>query len=186
VEDILTSISTYGYIILFVYSLGGGMVALIAAGILSYKGVLSLEASIAVAALANFIGDAALVYLARFNKNEIMPYIKKHRRKLALAHLLMKRHGDKIIFIKKFIYGVRTIVPFAIGFTRYSMLKFNTISLFAAIIWAVVIGGLSYFAGSSMERAVIYAKDHPYLVPIVLLALVAIVWFYFSKATKKR
>ena len=32
-QDIINSISTYGYIVLFFSSLGGGMVALIAAGI---------------------------------------------------------------------------------------------------------------------------------------------------------
>ena len=56
-QDIINSVSTYGYIVLFLYSLGGGMVALIAAGILSFAGKMDITLSIIVAAVANTIGD---------------------------------------------------------------------------------------------------------------------------------
>ena len=48
-QDIINSISTYGYVVLFFYSLGGGMVALIAAGILSFAGKMDITLSIIVA-----------------------------------------------------------------------------------------------------------------------------------------
>ena len=91
------------------------MVALIAAGVLSYSGQMDLSFSIAVAFTANAIGDTALFYLSRYNKAQMMPYLKKHRRKLALSHLLMKKYGDKIIFFQKFVYGIKTLIPIAIG-----------------------------------------------------------------------
>ena len=75
-QDIINSVSTYGYIVLFFYSLGGGMVALIAAGILSFAGKMDITLSIIVAAVANTIGDTLIFYVARFNKNSLMPYIK--------------------------------------------------------------------------------------------------------------
>jgi len=84
-NDIFTSLSTYGYIILFLYSFGGGFFALVAAGILSYAGKMDITISIIVAFTANFIGDLTLFYIARYNKSIVMPYIKKHRRKLALS-----------------------------------------------------------------------------------------------------
>ena len=118
-EDILSSLSTYGYIILFLYSFGGGMVAIIAAGVLSYAGKMDLSASIAVAACANIIGSSFLFYMGRYNKKALMPYIRDHRRKLALSHILMKKYGDKIIFIQKFIYGLKTLVPMTIGLTKF-------------------------------------------------------------------
>lgn len=49
--------------------------------------------------------------MGRYNKNALMPYIKAHRRKLVLSHILMKKYGDKIIFIQKFVYGLKTLVP---------------------------------------------------------------------------
>ncbi|MGZ8546666.1 MAG: DedA family protein, partial [Sulfuricurvum sp.] len=41
-DDMLNNLSTYGYAILFLYSLGGGMVALIGAGVLSFMGKMDL------------------------------------------------------------------------------------------------------------------------------------------------
>jgi len=75
-QDIINSLSTYGYIILFLYTLGGGMVAIIAAGVLSYAGKMDLSISITVAAVSNAIGDTLLFYLSRYNKGAIMPYLK--------------------------------------------------------------------------------------------------------------
>ena len=79
-QDILTNLSTYGYIILFLYSLGGGMVAIIGAGLLSFEGNMNLTLSVIIAAIANFIGDMILVYMGRYNKSSVMPYFKSHKR----------------------------------------------------------------------------------------------------------
>ncbi|OQX73823.1 MAG: hypothetical protein B6D59_04390, partial [Campylobacteraceae bacterium 4484_4] len=87
-EDLLGSLSTYGYIALFLYSLGGGFFGLIAAGALSYLGKMDISISIGVAAAANYLGDMLLFYMARYNRQMIMPYMRNHRRKLALSHLL--------------------------------------------------------------------------------------------------
>ena len=67
---------------------------------LSYAGKMDLTTSILVAGFANVLGSSFLFYMGRYNKNALMPYIKAHRRKLALSHILMKKYGDKIIFIQ--------------------------------------------------------------------------------------
>jgi len=185
-EDIINSLSTYGYIILFLYSLGGGMVALIAAGILSYAGKMDLATSIAVAFVANAVGDSLLFYMSRYNKTQVMPYLKKHKRKLALSHILMKRHGDKIIFFQKFVYGIKTLIPMGIGMTKYSAMKFNILNVISALIWALLIGYGSYKAGDSLIKASAYFGIHPWLAPLIVFSLLAGVWYYFKIATQKK
>ncbi|MDR2081126.1 MAG: DedA family protein [Campylobacteraceae bacterium] len=182
-EDIIKDLSVYGYLILFFYSLGGGMVALIAAGILSSQGGMDIRICIVTAGAANIIGDAALVWLSRYNKSIVMPYIKKHRRKLALSHLLIKKHGAKIIIFQKYIYGLKTLVPLAIGFTKYSMIKFNIISSFGACLWALSIGFGSYYASGYFTNLTIFDS---YIAPLIFLALLGIIWAYFTFATRKK
>jgi len=186
VEDILNSLSTYGYIVLFLYSLGGGMVALIAAGVLSYSGNMDITLSIGVAFVANAIGDSLLFYMARYNKSQMMPYIKKHRRKLALSHILMKKYGDKIIFFQKFIYGIKTLIPIAIGFTKYPAVKFNILNVISAFIWSLIVGIASYKAGETLVNMSKYISTNPWMAPLILFALLGILWLYFQIATKKR
>ena len=184
-QDIINSISTYGYIVLFFYSLGGGMVALIAAGILSFAGKMDLTFSIAVAAAANTIGDTLLFYVARFNKSSLMPYIKNHTRKLAYAGILAKKHGDKIIFIKKFIYGVKTLVPVALGLTKYSFYKFSIINLISSILWAVIVGFASFKAGDYFMSANDYLGEHGYIMPLVMFSLLFGIWYFLQHMIRK-
>ena len=185
-EDIINSLSTYGYIILFGYSFGGGMVALIAAGVLSYAGKMDLTISIAVAFSANVIGSAFLFYMGRYNKQVLMPYIKAHRRKLALSHILMKKYGDKIIFFQKFIYGLKTLVPLTIGLTKYPVVKFHILNTISAALWALLLGIGSYMAGDLLTRVAAYFSEHPYYTPLILFSILALIWTYLQKATKKR
>ncbi len=184
-QELLTSISTYGYIFLFLYSIGGGFFAIVAAGALSYAGKMDITTSIIVAAIANYIGDMLLFYLARYNKKPLLPYMRKHRRKFALSHILIKKYGSFIIFIQKFIYGVKTLVPIAIGLTKYSFFKFGVLNVFASIIWALFFGILSYKGGEYIINFFSKLKDNPWIAPLILLSVLTIAWIYFNKVTKK-
>lgn len=185
-NEMLTSLSTYGYIILFLYTLGGGMVAIITAGVLSYTGNMNLTFVIIIATISNALGDTLLFYLSRYNKKEIMPYFKKQKRNLALAQILFKKHGGKIILFKKYIYGLKTLVPLAIGLTKYSFYKFSVINLISAFIWALSLGLLSYFAGDMLINLFTLIKQKPWIMPLILLFIASLIVIYFKKATKRK
>jgi membrane protein DedA with SNARE-associated domain len=75
-------IREWGYVVLFLYSFGGGFLALAVAGVLSYAGDLNIVISILVAGSANFIGDQFLFLLARNNKQYAKSMMKKYGRKV--------------------------------------------------------------------------------------------------------
>ena len=174
-----------GYFLLFVYSFGGGFIGLATAAVLSSLGKLSLTVSILLAGGANFLGSTLLFYFARTQKSETAVYLKRHRRKLALAHLLMKKWGSPVIFIQKFIYGVKTIVPLAAGMTKYEALKFITLNFMASFIWAISIGFAAYLAGDVIMNAIGIFEKYPFIAPIVLVSIVGAIYYYMVKTTKK-
>jgi len=185
-EDISSNLATYGYIALFIYSLGGGYVGIIAAGIMSHLGDMNIIISIIVATFANFLGDGLLFYMGRFNKKDMHGYLQKHRRKLALAHVLLKKYGDKIIFIQKYVYGIKTLIPIVVGLTRYDMKRFILLNAIAAIVWGISIGLASFYAGSVLVPIVDYLGDHFYLILLFLAFIVLATWVYMHKATQKK
>lgn len=185
-QEMLTSLSTWGYLILFFYTLGGGFVALVAAGVLSYAGQMNLAIVIVVAAISNFLGDTLLFYLTRYSKTEIMPYLKKQKRSLALAQILFKKHGGKIIFFKKYIYGIKTLVPLAIGLTKYSFTKFSMINAISAAVWAISLGLLSYYLGEPLMELFDYIKSNPWIMPIIMALIFGLIILYFKRATRKK
>lgn len=185
-EDIFLRLETYGYIAIFLYSLGGGFVALMAAGVLAYAGKIDLATAMSVAFIANFLGDVMLFYMSRYHKGEMMQYMKKHRRKLALSHILMKKHGDWVIFLQKYVYGVKTLIPLAIGLTKYDFKRFSILNLFASLLWTLVVGLASYYSGAVLMNAYEVVAEKPYIAPIILFSVAGIIWIYLSSASKKK
>ncbi len=184
-DDLLNNLLTYGYIILFVYSLGGGFFALATAGVLASMGKMDIGVSIAVAFVANFLGDEALLLFTRVNKTQMMAYLKSHRRKLAYSHLLMKKYGTWVIFVQKFIYGVKTLVPIAIGLTRYDALRFAVWNFLASALWAVTIGVVSYLGGKTVLSLLEKAKENPWLLPVIGVLFILAISLLITKAVRK-
>jgi len=145
VEEILHNLSLYGYLILAIYSFGGGMVALVGAGLLSALGKMDITLSILIASIANFLGDSFLFYLAQSNKKEVLKYLRKYRRKIAYTNLLMRRYGWMVVFLQKYIYGVKTLVPIVMGLSRYDFKRFTLLNFFASTLWGLLVGLGSYY-----------------------------------------
>ncbi|MBW6489086.1 DedA family protein [Sulfurimonas sp.] len=185
-EDTFSNLATYGYIGLFLYSLGGGFVAIIAAGVLSFIGKMDLTTSILIAFVANALGDFLLFYMARYQKSMMMNGLKKHRRKLALAHIMMRKNGSWIILIQKFVYGIKTLIPIAIGLTKYDFKKFAILNVLSAGVWALVFGLGSYYSGSFLMNIAETISQKPWIAPIVLVVLGGALWLYMTHATKRK
>ncbi len=185
-EDMLSNITTYGYIGLFLYSLGGGFVALMAAAVLSYMGKMDLATSMIIAFSANVIGENLLFYVARNQKAEMHGYLKKHRRKLALAHIMMKKYGSWIILIQKFIYGIKTLIPIAIAMTKYDLKKFTILNILSGIVWTAVVGFGSFYFGGAIVKLYNLVITKPYIAIIIIGGIIAALWFYMSMVTKKK
>lgn len=183
-NEIIENIQTYGYILLFLYSLGGGFVGLVAAGVLSYLEKLDLGVSILVAFSANFLGDAGIFYMARFNKEMFEPYLKKKKRIYALSLLLIKKYGNTIIFIQKYIYGVKTFVPLAMGLSKYNGIKFNVLNLLAAALWSLIIGLGSFYMSEFFLEVFGFITDNPYIMPVALTLILGGAYLYLSRVAK--
>lgn len=185
-EDTFTNLETYGYIGLFLYSLGGGFIALVGAGVLSFMGKMDLTTVIVIAFISNAIGDVLLFYMARYQKSTLMEGLRKQRRKLALAHIMMKKRGSWIILIQKFVYGIKTLIPIAIGLTKYDFKKFVILNILSAAVWALVFGLGSYYSGGALVKIAEQIGEKPWIAPIILIIFVGALWLYMHNATKKR
>ena len=185
-EDTFSNLATYGYIGLFLYSLGGGFVAIIGAGVLSFLGEMDLSLSILIAFIANTLGDFLLFYLARYQKGMMMDGLRKHRRKLALSHIMMKKYGSWIILFQKFVYGIKTLVPIAIGLTKYEFRKFAFFNTLSAAVWALVFGLGSYYSGSALVKIAGFIGEKPWIAPVILVVFGGSLWLYMEKATKRK
>lgn len=178
-------ITDWGYFILFFWSVLEGELGLIFAGIAAHTGHLNVWMAIFIAGLGGFTGDQIYFYIGRFNKNYIQKKLVSQRRKLALAHLLLQKYGWPIIFIQRYMYGMRTIIPISIGLTRYSSVKFAIINLISAWVWAGITILLAWIFGEQILDILNFFKHHPYILVIGGIILIGGVVWYFNTQTKK-
>lgn len=172
---LLDLLQQYGYIILFLWSILEGEMGLIMGGIMSHTGHMNLYIAIFVAGLGGFAGDQIYFYIGRFNKGFIQRKLHSQRRKFAIAHLLLKKYGWPIIFMQRYLYGLRTVIPMSIGITKYSAKKFALINLLSAWVWAAITITPAYLLGEQILQILEWAKHHwYYALPVAGLFLLVI------------
>ncbi|EMH00654.1 SNARE-like domain protein [Helicobacter pylori GAM270ASi] len=176
----------WGYLILFLYSLGGGYVGIVIASILSATThALDIKITILVAFLGNMVGSGALVVFARYQKREFLKYFHKHRRKLALASLWVKRYAFLMIFVNKYLYGIKSVVPLAIGFSKYPLKRFLWLNVLSSFLWALIVGSVS-FQASDWVKTLYERLSHYTSFFVISFALIALlIWFLLKRYSRK-
>ena len=175
----------YGYIVLFVWSILEGEMGLIMAGILSHTGDMSVPVSIAVAGFGGFVGDQIYFYIGRYNKKYIYTKLYSQRRKFAIAHLLLKKYGWPIIFVQRYMYGMRTVIPMAIGLTKYSARQFAFINFVSALFWAALTIIPAYFYGAEILEILKWIKAHWYFAVPLIAVVVGTILYNLNRLEKK-
>ncbi|WP_419770219.1 MAG: DedA family protein [Candidatus Marinarcus sp.] len=185
-EKFIYLLKMYGYVILFAWSILEGEAGLIMAGLLAHTGDMNLYIAIFVAGLGGFAGDQIYFYIGRFNKSYVYRKFKGQRRKFALAHLLLQKYGWPIIFVQRYMYGMRTIIPISIGITRYSAKTYAFINLISAWCWAALTITPAWYFGDQILEVLHWVKMHWYLaLPFALICGGGLI-YYFSTMSKKK
>jgi len=184
-EFLLELMHEYGYVILYIWSILEGESGLIMAGIFSHTGHMNLYIAIFIAGLGGFTGDQIYFWIGRYNKKYVHKKLKGQRRKFALAHVLLKKHGWPIIFMQRYMYGLRTIIPISIGLTGYSATKFAFINLISAWVWAAITIVPAWYFGEEILKVLEIAKEYWYIAIPLALSVAGAISYYFHIATKK-
>ena len=190
VDDILDFIKEWqvvGYMILAFFSFGGSFLWTIAAGMAAALGVMNLYVALMVGIVFNYIGDMFLFYLGKYQKEDIKPYFEKHKRKLALATLIMRKYGILAIFIQKYLYGIKTIIPISMALSRYDFKKFGFYNLFASILFVSTVMLASYYSTDKIREFLAFIDGYPWWVPVSILgAILALIWYGMEHLTRRK
>ncbi len=171
-NKLLYLLKRYGYAILFIWSILEGEIGLVMGGLLCHSGDMNLFLAIFVAGIGAFVGDQIYFYIGRYNKAYINKKFAHHSRKFALATLMLRKYGIGIIFIQRYMYGMRTILPISIGLTRYSAKKFGIINLISAWCWAALtIVPVWYFGKEIIALFHLVIAHWYYAIPVLAVGL---------------
>lgn len=176
----------WGYLILFVWSLIEGELGLVFAGLAVHDQKMAFIPTILIAGVAASIADQFYFFIGRYNRRAIQERLSSQRRKFALASKLLQKHGWTIIFLQRFMYGMRTVLPMSIGTTRYPAYKFGIINLISSWIWAFIVVALTEYFGEEIFQVIDWFADHPLILISIVVVILLSVWWVFHTQTKKK
>lgn len=142
----------YGLIVVYLGVIIEGESVLIAAGFLAHQGVMNPLAVFLAAFAGSVTGDQLLFYLGRHFADRRM--VQRQVSRPLFAKVLERIQANPVVFILsfRFIYGVRTISPIALGVARVSPSLYAVLNIVSAAIWAALFTAVGYLFGQTIER----------------------------------
>ena len=133
----------------------GVAVALIL-GFLAGEGYMDLGDIIWIYALGSIAGDVFSYFLGRKGKRLLeRGFIKKET--MDWAERFLKKHGNKSIFISRFIGPLRPMVPFIAGMFRMRLRSFLFWNILSAFVWSACYILLGYFFGQAWRTVGVWS-----------------------------
>ncbi len=179
-------IHSYGYIGVLIGTFVEGETTLLLAAFAAHQGYMELPYVMVAASIGSFCGDQSFFWLGRKRRRKTLFRHPLLAAKVAKAQTLMERYRAFLMLIFRFMYGLRTVIPFAIGMSRTPVLEFATFSAASSVVWAVLVGGTGYLFGNALENLFGDMRRYELVVLGVVAAIGAMVWAIYLYRRKKK
>jgi len=193
-EMIVESLPVWGYPVIFLGVMlenAGipvpGETIVLTAGFLAFKGILNPIFVIVSAFTGAVLGDNIGFFIGYKGGR---PLLQKYgnaffvsQSGLERTERLFQRHGGKIIFVARFIAGLRVFAAVVAGVGKMQWRRFFFFNVSGAVLWAVVITLVGYYFGQGRETMSSYFK---YVDETILAAVaIAVVMYLVSQRIKR-
>jgi len=166
----------FGYFALFLGTFFEGETILVLAGFLAFRGYMDIKLVVLVAFFGSYAGDQLWYFMGRRHGRKLLA--RKPRWQLmgdrALEHI--RKHPDIWVLSFRFVYGLRTVMPVAIGLSGYPPRRYLLLNGIGAAVWAAALGVAAYNFGAVLEGLLGNVKKYELWVLGALLLLGAALW----------
>lgn len=180
-----TFLTSYGYLAVWIGTLFEGETILLLAGFFAHQGYMRLWIVILVGFLGTVMSDQFFFHLGRRQIVTFFQHKPGWDSRLEKVRLLLERHSILIIIGFRFLYGLRTITPVALGMSGVGPKTFSVLNVIGAALWATVFGSAGYFFGKVMETFIEGAKKYEAVCALALALLALMVWVIQSRLAKR-
>jgi membrane protein DedA with SNARE-associated domain len=161
-------------------------ISLVSAGYLAYLGIVDVHAALVVCMAAVMAGDLVAFSLGRYYGTRLLE-TAFGRRLLSPARQVrlrayFRRHGNKVVFIARFLPGLRFSSFLSAGMLRVRPHIFITYDLLAALVSVPVIVYVAWFFGEHVDAVLKWIRRSEYaIVALVALGAVYAVWRIYRR-----
>jgi len=178
-------IGIFGYWIVLFASLGEALpfVGLIIPGAIlvglfgffSAQGYFDIRGLIWFSAIGAILGDSISYYFGTKGTK----FFRQENKILRLSHLekgkqFFKKHGEKSIFLGRFISPLRPIIPFVAGLFQMDKKVFLFWNIISGILWAISFLLLGYFFGGALNAIEVWSNRVGLFVLAIVVSVIVI------------
>lgn len=168
-----------------------GETFLVAGGIAAQQGLFHLPGLIALALVGSMIHDGVFFYIGRFGGAKFFEKRPGVHQKLTGIIGLFDKYGVWLILALRFAYGLRTLIPTAIGMSHISNQKFWLFDIIGGFVWSCTFILAGYVFGSAVTVAL--HKLHLFegagwkivLVLIMAVVVLSLTWLGIKRLKRK-
>lgn len=178
-------IATYGYAAIAVGAFFEGETVLVLGGLAVHQGYLSMPGLLASAFLATLAADQLYFHLGRAHGFALLEKRPSWKARADKVFSMLRRHQTLAALSFRFFYGMRAIVPLALGATGINRLQFLVLDMVGAAAWAATYGTLGYLFGGTVEVMLGNLKHYERWFFAVVALLGMLIWIVHRWPRKK-
>ncbi len=169
--DISALLHTHIYSAIVLGSLVEGETTVVLAGFAAHQGYAPWWAVTLLAAVINFAWDQTLFALGRWRGDWVLSKAPRLRDGVQRISPLIHRRRRRVVFGVRFMYGLRTAGPIALGLARIPWPDFLLFNALGAVVWATAFAGLGYAFGNAIARVIGVVAHYEALAVLAILLL---------------
>jgi membrane protein DedA with SNARE-associated domain len=181
-------VSHYGYVALVVGTFLEGETILIVAGFAAHVGYLKLQWVILAAFAGSLAGDQFYFFVGRMKGKTFLHRRPAWETKVERVLKLFDQHRTLVVVGFRFMYGLRTVTPFAFGLSGISAIRFFILNVIGAVAWSVVVALVGYLFGAAARAVIADMKTYEHWIILGILwtgALVYIIYFLHKREIER-
>jgi membrane protein DedA with SNARE-associated domain len=145
-----SAVDTYGYVAILIGTFFEGETILVLGGFAAHQGYLALPWVIASAFAGSLCGDQLFFYLGRRHSQAVLAKRPLWKSRIGRVTGILERFRRSFMLGFRFVYGIRTITPFAIGMSHIRAGEFFLYNAAGALLWAAAVGSGGYLVGNAL------------------------------------
>lgn len=173
-----TLITQFGYPALVLGLLLEGETALVLAAFMAHRGYLNLPLVILLGCVVSFASDQFFFWMGRTQGSQFLTKRTAWQSHIDKATSLLGRNKNLLALSIRFMYGLRTLLPFVIGMSKFDPKKFALFDFIGAFLWALTFGLAGKLIGNLMEAIFEDVKEHELMIAIGIIVIGILVWLY--------
>ena len=164
-------------------------VSLICAGYLAHRGVVEVNTVFAFCFGAVLLGDALAFGMGWWFGQAILRWKSTQRyftpRKQRRVRAYFRKFGSKVIFIARFLPGLRFSIFFSAGMLRVKPAVFAIYDSMAAAVSVPALVYLAYYFGDRIDHVIAWSRRSEYGIAAIFLVAVAFVVIKLAKQRRR-